>query len=89
MLEYLSSYARRLCEVAFSGLELLESSLYPDCKLRLRKMLTSWLAVYAASAATTATASIVGGRDALPFVNHFIGTNDGSMDSHTSSTTAC
>jgi hypothetical protein len=31
-----------------------------------------------AAVASTATAAVVGGKDALQYVNHFIGTNDGS-----------
>lgn len=41
-------------------------------------MITGTSALSAIALAATATASIVSGRDALPFVNHFIGTNNGS-----------
>jgi hypothetical protein len=34
--------------------------------------------LYVAATAKLSEAAIVFGRDALPFVNHFIGTNDGS-----------
>ena len=41
-------------------------------------MLGATSIAYAAALSSTAAAGIVSGRDALPWVNHFIGTNNGS-----------